>query len=112
MSESQFVTTIYNNVFNKAPEPAGLDYWVQELKSNSRGQLVINMTNSALNVPDGTTGKDFFQNRLDWALYAVDYQRDHGTITPTHLTALTDGIGSDTAALATLIGQAASGVVI
>ncbi|RZI41331.1 DUF4214 domain-containing protein [Herbaspirillum sp. HC18] len=113
MSASQFVTTIYTNVFNKSPDVEGLNYWTQQLAANSRGQLVIDMTNAALNVPDGTSGKDFFQNRLDWSLYAVDYQREHSTqLTPSHLVALTDGIGADTGALVTLIGQAESGVAI
>ncbi|HYD96044.1 MAG TPA: DUF4214 domain-containing protein [Noviherbaspirillum sp.] len=112
MSASQFVTTIYSNVFNKAPDTEGLNYWTQQLASNSRGQLVIDMTNAALNVPDGTSGKDFFQNRLDWSLYAVDYQRERGTLTPAHLASLTDGIGADTGALVTLIGQAESGAAI
>jgi len=70
------------------------------------------MTNAALNVPDGTSGKDFFQNRLDWSLYAVDYQRERGTLTPARLTGITDGIGADTGALVTLIGQAESGAAI
>jgi Ca2+-binding RTX toxin-like protein len=113
MNQTQFVTTIYSNVFNRAPDTEGLDYWTQQLAARSRGQLVIDMTNAALGVPDGTSGKDFFQNRLDWSLYAVGYQRDLGKeLTPSHLTALTDGIGGDTSALVTLIGQAESGVVI
>ena len=113
MVPSQFVTTIYNNVFNKAPDAEGLNYWTEQLAALSRGQLVIDMTNAALSVPDGTTGKDFFQNRLDWSLYAVGYQREQGReLTPSHLTTLTDGIGSDTSALVTLIGQAESGTVI
>ena len=113
MAPTQFVTTIYNNVFDKMPDTEGLNYWTQQLSSRSRGQLVIDMTNAALSVPDGTTGKDFFQNRLDWSLYAVGYQREQGKeLTPSHLMTLTDGIGSDTSALVTLIGQAESGVAI
>ncbi|OWW19673.1 DUF4214 domain-containing protein [Noviherbaspirillum denitrificans] len=113
MAPSQFVSTIYTNVFNKAPDAEGLNYWTQQLAVRSRGQLVIDMTNAALGVPDGTAGKDFFQNRLDWSLYAVDYQHEQGKeLTPSHLTTLTDGIGADTTALVTLIGQAESGVTI
>jgi len=113
LAPSQFVTTIYNNVFDKAPDAEGLGYWTQQLALRSRGQLVMDMTNAALNVTDGTPGKDFFQNRLDWSLYAVAYQREEGRdLTPSHLAVLTDGIGADTTMLATLIGKAESGVAI
>lgn len=113
MAPADFVTTIYNNVFDRAPDAEGLNYWSQQLEARSRGQLVIDMTNAALSVPDGTSGKDFFQNRLDWSLYAIGYQRDQGReLTPSNLTELTNGIGSDTSALVTLIGQAESGVLL
>lgn len=113
MSGAQFVTTIYGNVFNRAPDTEGLDYWTQQLAARSRGQLVIDMTHAALGVPDGTSGKDFFQNRLDWALYAVNYQQELGkALTPSHLITLTDGIGADTGQLVALIGQAESGLTI
>lgn len=113
ISASQFVTTIYSNVFNKEPDAEGLNYWTQQLTAKSRGQLVLDMTNVALNVPDGTSGKDFFQNRLDWSLYAVEYQQEQAKeLDPTHLTSLTSGIGADTNALVALIGQAQSGVTI
>ncbi|HJU70594.1 MAG TPA: DUF4214 domain-containing protein [Paucimonas sp.] len=113
LTQQQFVTTIYNNVFNREPDPEGLDYWTQQLAANSRGQLVIDMTNAALGVPDGTEGKDFFQNRLDWSLYAVDYQREQSReLTPPHLIALTEGISADSGTLVALIGQAEAGIVI
>lgn len=113
MDASQFVTTIYNNVFDRSPDTEGLNYWTQQLAARSRGQLVIDMTNAALGVPDGASGKDFFQNRLDWSLYAVGYQREQAReLTPSHLQALTDGIGSDALAMVTLIGQAETGLMI
>lgn len=113
MSSQQFVTAIYNNVFNRSPDAGGLDYWVQQLNSKSRGQLVIDMTSAALSVPDGTDGKDFFQGRLDWAQYAVTYQADKKIeLSPTHLTDLTNGITADQTTVITLIGSADSGTVI
>lgn len=113
ITNTQFVTTIYNNVFDRAPDTEGLNYWTNELAARSRGQLVINMTNAALGVPDGTEGKDFFQNRIDWALYAVGYQREQNReLTPSHLVTLTDGVNADTGTLVSLIGQAVMGVVI
>ncbi len=113
MTAQQFVTTIYNNVFNRTPDVDGLNYWVHRLASESRGQLVIDITGAALNVPDGTDGKDYFQNRLDWSLYALNYQSEqHRELAPSHLAALTDGVNADAGSLLTLIGQAQSGLVI
>lgn len=113
MTSQQFVTAIYSNVFDKTPDTDGLNYWMEQLAAKSRGQLVIDMTSAALSVPDGTEGKDFFQNRLDWALYAVGYQREQGKeLTPSHLTTLTDGITANTDTLVTLVGQAEAGAVI
>lgn len=113
MTPEQFVTAIYQNVFNRAPDTDGLNYWTQELGAKSRGQLVVNMTNAALGVQDGIDGKDFFQNRLDWALYSVGYQAAKNTeLTPAHLTTLTDNINADCLTVLTLIGQAETGVVI
>jgi hypothetical protein len=113
MSGSDFVTAIYQNVFNRAPDTEGLNYWVQQLTAKSRGQLVIDMTNAALGTPDGTSGKDYFENRVDWALYAVGYQLDKSTeLAPDHLTTLTNGVTADAATVITLIGQAESGVTI
>ena len=113
MTSTEFVTTIYNNVFNRAPDTEGLNFWVKQLASESRGQLVMDMTNAALGSPDGTSGKDFFQNRLDWSLYAVNYQSEYQqAMTPEQLTTLTNTVGADGASLVTLIGQAASGVLV
>jgi hypothetical protein len=113
LAPEQFVTTIYNNVFNRAPDAEGLNYWTNQLSVRSRGQFVMDITNVALGVPDGTDGKDFFQNRIDWALYAVDYQREQNReMTPVHLSALTDGVNADAGTLVALIGQAETGVAI
>ena len=113
MTSSQFVTAIYQNVFNRAPDTEGLNYWVTQLNAKSRGSLVIDMTNAAMNVPDGTDGKDYFQDRVDWSLYAVGYQDTrHIELTPAHLTTLTNGVNSDPLTALTLIGQAESGIAI
>ena len=113
MAASEFITTIYQNVFNRAPDKDGLNFWIHYLATSSRGQLVLEMTTAALQVPDGTEGKDYFQNRLDWALYAVGYQDLHHTeLTPEHLIVLTSGINADGGGLLRLIGQAESGIVI
>ncbi|HZW23476.1 DUF4214 domain-containing protein [Noviherbaspirillum sp.] len=74
-SNADFVTAIYNNVFNKSPDTDGLNYWVGELSSlNNRGLLVLNMINAGLSTSDGTPGKDVIVNRFTHASQAVSAQ--------------------------------------
>jgi serralysin len=111
-TNSLFVTAIYQNVFNKAPDAEGLLYWSGQLATRTRGQLVIDMTNVALAVADGTSGKEFFQNRIDWALYAVDYQTNSNKeLSTAYLSSLTNSVTEDTEGMITLIGQAQSGLI-
>ena len=113
MGATDFVTAIYQNVFNRAPDTDGLAYWAAELGAKSRGQLVLDMTSAALSVADGVDGKDFFQNRLDWSLYAVAYQDlNKITMSTTDLLTLTDGVGADPMTVLTLVGLAELGAVI
>ena len=69
------------------------------------------MTSAALGVADGTDGKDFFENRVDWAMFAVRYQDwTHTSLSPAHLQELTDTVTADAATLVTLVGQFAETV--
>jgi hypothetical protein len=112
LTNAQFVTAIYQNVFSKAPDTDGLLYWSAQLAMRSRGQLVIDMTNVAMAVPDGTSGKEFFQNRVDWSLYAVNYQNaTNKEISVSRLSALSDSVTDDTVGLISLIGQSQAGIV-
>jgi hypothetical protein len=106
MSASQFVTSIYANVFDRAPDAEGLDFWVNMLGSTSRGNLVLTMTSAALGVADGTDGKAFFENRVDWAMFAAHYQEGTRTgLAPEYLHALTDNVSADPESLVSLVGQ-------
>lgn len=112
MTAEQFVTNIYTNVFNRAPDAIGLAYWSQRLAVESRGELVLDMTDAALGAVDGTSGKVYFQNRLDWSLYAVGYQIQQGnSLTPDHLKELTSFVGTDTGSVLSLIGQVEAGAI-
>jgi hypothetical protein len=111
MTPTDFVTQIYHNVFDRTPDSGGLAYWTGQLNSKSRGQLVLDMTNAALGTPEGTLGKDFFENRLDWSLYAVNYQESHTAMTPEHLTTLTDTVGENPTTALKLIGQGEANVL-
>jgi hypothetical protein len=106
MTNSSFVTAIYNNVFGKQPDADGLQYWSRELLSKSRGDLVLSMTTAALNVADGVEGKDFFQNRVDWGIYAAAAQSIQNFEAPVStLSSTTATVGADGESLVKLIGQ-------
>ncbi len=77
MSNTAFVTAIYNNVFGRAPDSGGLAYWVNELNHTTRGNLVLTMIRAGLGVPDGTSGKAYLVNRVEVAIYALTQQQGH-----------------------------------
>jgi hypothetical protein len=78
LSNDAFVTSIYNNVFNKAPDSEGLHYWSSQLGNIGRGELVLNMINAGLGTPIGTAGRDVIVNRVDHARTAVALQQKSG----------------------------------
>jgi hypothetical protein len=50
-SNGQFVTALYQNVLNRAPDAGGLAYWVGELENGtlSRPEVLIGFSESAEN---------------------------------------------------------------
>jgi Ca2+-binding RTX toxin-like protein len=64
MNNAQIVTAIYQSLFGRNPELAGLEYFVNELNS---GRLNIN--NVAINILDGAQGadKDIVDNKIEAA---------------------------------------------
>jgi len=75
LSNTDFVTKIYQNVFNKAADAGGLKYWTDSLNaSGQRGQLVLDMINAGMNSPEGTPGKAFIVNRVSTASFAAEVQ--------------------------------------
>jgi hypothetical protein len=47
LNNTQFVTLLYNNVLNRAPDPAGLNGWVSLLNGGmSRGQVLLGFSES------------------------------------------------------------------
>jgi hypothetical protein len=48
LNNIQFVTQLYRNILNRAPETAGLDYWTNQLNSGvSRGEVMLGFSESA-----------------------------------------------------------------
>ena len=60
LSNGQFVTQVYLNVFDRQPDPAGLSYWTKKLdaKQLSRGQVMVGFSESNEYAgSNGTPGK-------------------------------------------------------
>ena len=47
LSNHDFVTRIYQNVFARDPDPSGRTYWEKKLKTVGRGQLLYELSNSS-----------------------------------------------------------------
>lgn len=66
LTNEEFITTIYQNLFNHDPDAQGLQYWINELESGtmSRASAILNITNGAL-------GDDalILQNKTEVGLY-------------------------------------------
>lgn len=54
LSDTEFVNTIYNNLFNRDADAAGLDYWVSELTEGTmtRDQMIMAVVRGALGTDD------------------------------------------------------------
>jgi hypothetical protein len=87
LSNNDFVTQIYQNVFGRSPDVDGLNYWVTQVnQGRSRGNLVLDMITAGLSTPNGTLGKDFITNRMAVAQFAVDQQiKQQADLSPTYL---------------------------
>ncbi|WP_421120511.1 DUF4214 domain-containing protein [Aquihabitans daechungensis] len=48
-TNSQFITLIYQNIFDRDPDPAGLAFWTKKLdtKAKTRGDVMVNFSESS-----------------------------------------------------------------
>ena len=69
----EFVTIIFNNLFNRAPAPAGLDYW-----SDALDEGLVSYAEMILAVANGATGDDaqILANKTEVGLYYADQGGD------------------------------------
>ena len=68
-STRQFVTKIYNNILNRAPDAGGLDFWVKELDRGLRkSKFIVTYLNNVLTYsgtdPEGIKSKQMFSNKV------------------------------------------------
>ncbi len=70
MSDSVFVNTIFNNVFDRDAKPDGLTYWVGQLESGavSKSEMILAIANGASSVED----QDLLDNKTETGLYFAD----------------------------------------
>ena len=68
-TNTQFITEIYNNLFNRSPDDAGLEYWVKELDDGniSRGNMILAVVNGAQGTDD-----QILANKTEVAIYFAD----------------------------------------
>jgi hypothetical protein len=76
-SASDFVTSVYNNLFNRAPDAAGLAHWIAELAAGKAvGQMIIDIMSGA---KDDANGKDLttLNNKV---VAGIDFATDTANI--------------------------------
>jgi Ca2+-binding RTX toxin-like protein len=105
-SNEDFVSAIYTNVFNKAPDQNGSDYWKAFLDSGSmnRGELALAIIDAGLGTPEGTPGRDVIRNKVSYAESVtalqlsgnIDLYQTHGA------SAMVDAMATVTGDIATL----------
>ncbi len=68
-STTQFVTKIYNNILNRAPDTGGLDFWVNALDEGLlKSEFIVTYINDVLAYsgthPEGIKSKQMFSNKV------------------------------------------------
>ncbi|BBP45095.1 hypothetical protein THMIRHAS_04680 [Thiosulfatimonas sediminis] len=74
LTNEQFVTKVYQNVFNREPDAEGLAFWAGAMNDgiNSRGETVVEMFKSLSN-PGSEADKALFDNKVAVGTYfAID----------------------------------------
>ncbi|MGC8720490.1 MAG: DUF4214 domain-containing protein [Thermodesulforhabdaceae bacterium] len=74
LAPPDLINTIYHQMFNRDPDPAGRDFYLQQLQNGTMTLATI-----TLNVLDGATGTDrtIVNNKVRVALYATERIRSH-----------------------------------
>lgn len=67
-SSTGFITSVYNNLFNRAPDAPGLVYWEGQLASGRPvGAMILDIINGAVTAPDKTILDFKVLAGIDWA---------------------------------------------
>jgi Ca2+-binding RTX toxin-like protein len=70
MSNSTFISNIYNNVLNREPDSAGLAYWVNQMENGlSRDVMIIAIINGANADTGSSSDQEILQNKIEVGKY-------------------------------------------
>ncbi len=77
LSNAQFVTKIYHNILNRAPDADGLNYWVSQLDNGlEKHEFIVTYVNNVLGytgtVPEGISSQQMFSNKIAVGQYFID----------------------------------------
>jgi len=99
LTDAVFVDTIYKNVFNRAADPDGLDYWVKELQSGSitKADMILAVVNGAQNTALGND-QTILNNKTEIGLYFAAKGQDDVTEAAEVMEGVDDTSASVTAA--------------
>ena len=78
-TDQAFIEHIYKNTLNKTAtdDPDGISYWVEQLSSKSRAEVIVDLINAINSYKDATDPKtkaayDQFTNRVEVSDYAAE----------------------------------------
>lgn len=72
-TNTDFITAIYQNMFNRAPDQAGLTYWKGELDGGmARDNFILTVINGAYSATGGAEDKALLNNKHDVSLYYAE----------------------------------------
>ena len=95
-----FITSIYENLFNRAPDAAGLAYWDQQLQTGAftKSQAILAITNGALDTVAGNDAS-MVANKTQVGLAFADAGFNNVTDAKNFLAHVTDDDSTVTAAI-------------
>jgi len=119
LSDSEFITRVYQYVLGREPDSEGLNYWVSQLAGKSKGQLVVDMVTVAANydvtssaaTPVGITAHNLFVNKEMACAALVQQQLNHGPFAGLNNNSVLTAVTSDPDTVAKLFGIAPSDLV-
>lgn len=95
MNNAQFISAIYANIFNDgSADPSGQSYWVTQLSTKSRGQVVLDITIASVTY-SGTDSATLarqhcFNNKIKMALAYGLCARNNNIMNPSVMSAITN----------------------
>jgi hypothetical protein len=114
LTDTDFVTKVYNNVLNRAPDSGGLKYWVERLDSGTitRDNFITSFT-FAVNAETGTTDKALIDNKIAVGQYfAITKGLNDGTQAQSIMSKVVDGSAGELKTVTGLIdGLSSAGTV-